>query len=197
MQPARMLPAERRAWVLRQLRERGTLRVATLARQLGVSAMTVHRDLDELVRLGHARKVRGGAVVAEAAPAVAAVAGRCGICGKPTDGWHAFVVHPDQGPPGSACCAHCGLLLLQARPGTALAVDFLLGHTISAVSAYYLAGPDLVVCCQPALLPFGSRQHAQRFQQGFGGRLLSLTEAIEWVRSESAPRHVGDSREEA
>ncbi|HEY8497799.1 MAG TPA: DeoR family transcriptional regulator [Limnochordales bacterium] len=192
MKPERMLPAERRAWLLRHLRERGWLHVPTLARRLGVSAMTLHRDLDLLVQQGHARKVRGGAVAAEprsreASPAAAEIGGlptRCGLCGKPADGRHAFVLHPEGGLPLAACCAHCGLLLLRDRPGTAMVLDFLTGHGVSAGAASYVAAPDLVVCCRPSVLPFSRRADAERFAQGFGGHVLSLREAMEWVRTE-------------
>lgn len=194
-----MLPVERRARLLEALRERGAIHIAALSRQLGVSAMTLHRDIDELVRQGYARKVRGGAVASAhwrpvstdgSAPAASpSTADRCGICGKPAGGRHVFVVHRDAGPPALACCAHCGLLMLEGRARTAMASDFLFGHSISARTAYYVAGPDLVVCCAPAVLPFGRRRDAERFCQGFGGRVLALEQALDWVRAEMALNH--------
>ncbi|MBE3598373.1 MAG: nitrous oxide reductase accessory protein NosL [Limnochordaceae bacterium] len=91
---------------------------------------------------------------------------------------------------------HCGLLMLGDRARTAMASDFLFGHTISARTAYYVAGPDLVVCCAPAVLPFGRRDDAQRFCQGFGGRVLPLEQAVEWVRAEMALDHVSHAGKE-
>jgi hypothetical protein len=41
---------------------RGALRIDELARDFGVSEMTIRRDLDELEALGFARRVRGGAI---------------------------------------------------------------------------------------------------------------------------------------
>ena len=53
---------ERLSWLATQLRKDGTMRIATAAEKLGVSEMTIRRDLLELEGLGIARRVRGGAV---------------------------------------------------------------------------------------------------------------------------------------
>lgn len=53
---------ERLSWMATQLRNDGTIRIATSAQKLGVSEMTIRRDLLELEGLGLARRVRGGAV---------------------------------------------------------------------------------------------------------------------------------------
>ena len=54
--------AERRATVIRLLRERGQVSVAELSRQLSVSEMTTRRDLEFLEHEGLARRYHGGAV---------------------------------------------------------------------------------------------------------------------------------------
>ncbi|HTX26948.1 MAG TPA: DeoR/GlpR family DNA-binding transcription regulator [Streptosporangiaceae bacterium] len=54
--------AERRAAVVRLLRERGQVSVAELSRQLAVSEMTARRDLEFLEHEGLARRYHGGAV---------------------------------------------------------------------------------------------------------------------------------------
>lgn len=59
--------AKRQAQVVSRARERGFIRVVDLARELGVSGMTVRRDLDALADRGLIRRVRGG-VVPGAAP---------------------------------------------------------------------------------------------------------------------------------
>jgi DeoR/GlpR family transcriptional regulator of sugar metabolism len=53
--------AERRTWMLSMLRSVGFLSVTELARQLGVSQMTIRRDLHALENDGHVRLVHGGA----------------------------------------------------------------------------------------------------------------------------------------
>jgi DeoR/GlpR family transcriptional regulator of sugar metabolism len=53
--------AERRAEIVRLLRERGQVSVADLSRQLDVSEMTARRDLEFLEQEGLARRYHGGA----------------------------------------------------------------------------------------------------------------------------------------
>lgn len=57
-----MLADERRRLIAERLRDRGSVTVATLASELGISPMTARRDLDELERQGLARRAHGGAV---------------------------------------------------------------------------------------------------------------------------------------
>ncbi|PNY79683.1 DeoR/GlpR family DNA-binding transcription regulator [Deinococcus koreensis] len=54
---------ERHRYVLNVLQERGSCKVSELARDLGVSEMTIHRDLAHLAGLNLLRKVHGGAVL--------------------------------------------------------------------------------------------------------------------------------------
>ncbi|MFF0338746.1 substrate-binding domain-containing protein [Kribbella sp. NPDC004875] len=57
-----MLAQERHELILRSLRRHGRLRVADLVAELGVSAITVRRDLAELDTAGLLRRVHGGAI---------------------------------------------------------------------------------------------------------------------------------------
>ncbi len=54
--------AQRRQALLDRLHRDGAVQLESVAGELGVSAMTVRRDLDELAAEGLARRVRGGAV---------------------------------------------------------------------------------------------------------------------------------------
>jgi DeoR/GlpR family transcriptional regulator of sugar metabolism len=56
-----MLARQRQALILERVRETGAVRVAELARDLGVSDMTVRRDLEVLHEHGLLEKVHGGA----------------------------------------------------------------------------------------------------------------------------------------
>jgi DeoR/GlpR family transcriptional regulator of sugar metabolism len=58
-----MLAAQRRAVILSELDRDGTVRVSDLVQILGVSDMTVRRDLGVLERQGLLDKVHGGAMV--------------------------------------------------------------------------------------------------------------------------------------
>lgn len=56
-----MLAPVRRSWIAERVRQTGGVRVSELTELLGVSDMTVRRDLDELERQGLVAKVHGGA----------------------------------------------------------------------------------------------------------------------------------------
>ncbi len=57
-----MNTAERRAWILERLAEEGAVRTEALARALGVSEVTVRKDLAALAAEGLLHRVHGGAV---------------------------------------------------------------------------------------------------------------------------------------
>lgn len=59
-----MLAHQRQVTILTELRRAGAVRVADLTELLGVSDMTIRRDLEQLAAEGLARKVHGGAVLA-------------------------------------------------------------------------------------------------------------------------------------
>lgn len=61
-QPVFKSPEERIVEVKELIAGRGAVRIDELAREFGVSEMTIRRDLDELEELGLARRVRGGAI---------------------------------------------------------------------------------------------------------------------------------------
>lgn len=66
----RRLPISRREDVLAAVTARGAIRVTDLAQELGVTPVTVRRDVAELARAGLVRRVHGGAVaVDDAQPA--------------------------------------------------------------------------------------------------------------------------------
>jgi DeoR family transcriptional regulator, fructose operon transcriptional repressor len=62
-----MYPFERKEKILEKLRNAGRITIGEDARSLGISTSTLHRDLVELETQGIVRKLRGGALLAEAA----------------------------------------------------------------------------------------------------------------------------------
>ena len=58
-----MLARHRQALILQAVRSDGSARVSDLTQQLGVSDMTIRRDLEVLARDGLVEKVHGGAVL--------------------------------------------------------------------------------------------------------------------------------------
>ncbi|MGH3343390.1 MAG: DeoR/GlpR family DNA-binding transcription regulator [Carbonactinosporaceae bacterium] len=63
-----MLAQQRRSLILDQVRRSGAVRVSDLVARLGVSDMTVRRDLDALARDGLVEKVHGGATASPGSP---------------------------------------------------------------------------------------------------------------------------------
>ncbi|WP_337059717.1 DeoR family transcriptional regulator, partial [Kineococcus sp. G2] len=64
----RLLPATRRAQVLDVLRRHGTVRISELVDELGVTAITLRRDIEQLAAEGLLQRVHGGATLPPAAP---------------------------------------------------------------------------------------------------------------------------------
>jgi DeoR/GlpR family transcriptional regulator of sugar metabolism len=66
-------PALRRAQILERVQRDGGVSVADLVRDHAVSAVTVHRDLEELAREGLVERVHGGARAVGGAPSLPAI----------------------------------------------------------------------------------------------------------------------------
>jgi len=58
-----MIPAERRARIVELLEERRAVRVSLLSEDLGVSEMTIRRDLEQLEQAGLLSRMHGGAIL--------------------------------------------------------------------------------------------------------------------------------------
>ena len=184
-----MLPADRRRRILARLEEEGSVSIKELCAEFDVSHMTVHRDLDHLANQGQLRKVRGGAVelASSPVPAVTSAGSSCCVCGQSPRRNTSVICHFAPGEKHTACCPHCMLMYLSQRtaeemPSAVLVTDFLYGIKVNAQAAHYVLGPDVVVCCTPTAMAFSRRDDAVRFQRGFGGRLLSFTEALQEAR---------------
>lgn len=95
------LPSERRAQLIARVRETGSARVSDLSRWLGVTPVTVRRDLAVLVADGALEKVHGGARVPAAATSVGATTGvgAAGVAATTTSGATAPAGSTAAGPP--------------------------------------------------------------------------------------------------
>ena len=58
-----MLASQRQNMILDEIRRTGAVRVQELTQQLGVSDMTIRRDLQQLTSSGLIHKVHGGAIL--------------------------------------------------------------------------------------------------------------------------------------
>lgn len=174
---------QRQRAILETLAAQGTIDIGEIAQTLGVSPMTIHRDLDQLEREGQLRKVRGGAVLAEPRE----TPDTCLACYGALNPRTQVVLHLADGSQRRACCPHCGLMALShgmLSVTSVLVTDFLFGRMVNGRTACYLATPAITVCCTPTLLAFEDAQDAQRFQTGFGGQLLFLEEALAFLQAE-------------
>ena len=173
------LPTTRQDLILRWLGETPSLSIDDLVSRLGVSIMTVHRDLDHLARTGQVEKVHGGVVRVETRPRHTRALQLCRLCDAPVSERTQVIIQASHDEPLYACCPHCGLLLLAEvdQPISMLAKDFIYGRMVNARTASYLVNSDITLCCQPNYLCFANTQDALKFQQGFGGQILTFAEA--------------------
>ncbi len=173
-----LTPTVRQRHIIELLGARQSLSIRELAAELGVSAMTVHRDLNVLAGGGQLLKTRGGAALPPRATGSEGVSGSCAMCNRPVPERTAVILRSQERGRLAACCPHCGLALLEddASPGLMLVTDFLYHQMVSANEASYLVGSEVTSCCTPGILAFVNREDAERFRQGFGGKLMGVAE---------------------
>lgn len=188
-----MLPVERQSKILEWLRREGHLKVSDLSRRLNVSEMTVHRDIRVLVQQGRVLKTYGGISLVQPSTEETGrdAATACSLCRRPVNDRLAMTLTGAGGQIETFCCAHCGMLRFLHRrdeAGDLLGRDFLLGHTVGARTAWYVFDSEIhVPCCEPQLLLFGEREHAERFVRGFGGTVLPFDAAAEELQRRMNP----------
>lgn len=169
-------PAERQGQILAWLRDAPLLRIDHLAERLHVSTMTIHRDLDTLTAMGLVEKVYGGVRLPDPYRNTTDI---CHMCEGPVKPRLHFVITTSADQTVRACCAHCGLLLLNVIPdiASALLKDFLYGKIINVRQAYFLIGSRVAPCCEPGVLAFANQDDAQDFQRAFGGEVMDFERA--------------------
>lgn len=177
--PHEHLPDARRELILEWVLAHKRASIESLAAHFGVSTMTIHRDVAELVKQGLVQKVHGGVALVERHVAVAPIEGRCEMCAAPSQRMP-FSIKLENGETHTACCAHCGLMMMTHMSdwATVLTTDFLYGRTVSAKSAFYVVGAAVQICCVPSVLSFSCRDDAERFQRGFGGVVMDYEQAL-------------------
>jgi DNA-binding Lrp family transcriptional regulator len=172
------IPQERQEQILQWLREDRLLRIDELSQRLDVSYMTIHRDLDALVEMELVEKVHGGVRLLDPYRLTTDV---CHLCQMPVQPRLRFVMTTPDGDSLRACCAHCGLLLLNthAQFASALLRDFLHGKIINVLQAYFVVESRITTCCKPGVLAFADEIDAHDFQRGFGGEVMTYTQVRE------------------
>ncbi len=120
-----MLARHRQSLILQAVRSDGSARVSDLTQQLGVSDMTIRRDLEVLARDGLVEKVHGGAV----------------LPGSPASHEPGFEDKLVLERPEKASIAHTAASLV--RPGTAIAITA--GTTTFALAQCLVDVPGLTI----------------------------------------------------
>jgi DeoR family transcriptional regulator, copper-sensing transcriptional repressor len=183
-----LLASERQAKIIDLLRRNGAVETNELASELGVSNMTIHRDLNKLAEAGVIHKVHGGATLHKPVerPALPDV---CPMCNKVINDRMAFIIHLQEGNQIKACCPHCGLMMVTNihNVKSALVTDFLFGTIVSISQATFLMNSNVTICCSPTILAFDKPEDAIRFQRGFGGTLADFETARQFVLNSNLP----------
>lgn len=178
-----MLPVERLHRIKELIQKEKNLKISDLSNELGVSEMTIHRDLKPLVDEGIAIKTFGGVSLAKSAQVESN--DMCIYCSRPIHEKLAYRLILQDNKIEIACCAHCGLLRHRQLGDDviqAICYDFLKQTTISAQLTSFVLDTSIDIgCCQPQVLTFEWRGHAEKFVKGFGGVIYSFEEAMEVV----------------
>ncbi|MCH1627908.1 DeoR family transcriptional regulator [Ferdinandcohnia quinoae] len=176
-----MLPIERQNKIREWIKTENTLKVSEISKRLGVSEMTIYRDVKPLVEEGLVLKTSGG-ITLTTTPEHIQNKNNCTYCHKPIHSGMAYRLILNNEQIETTCCPHCGLLRhkqLGDKVVQAICSDFLRHTTISALHASYVLDTSLhVECCQPQVLVFEYQEHAKKFIKGFGGSVYTFSEAM-------------------
>lgn len=177
------MPVARQDKILQWLEEEGSLSISELQSRLGVSHMTVHRDLDQLSRQGSIDKVRGGAILKGISEERKVQPLTCSMCKRTVRRRQEFIIRPVGEAQLTACCPHCGLMLLAEIPtvDSSLARDYLYGHMVNVYQAFFVIAPVVRLCCEPTVLCFARKADAQSFSKGFGGLVMDFSQAKSYL----------------
>lgn len=180
-----MLPIERQKEIRKLIEEKNTLKINDLSEHFNVSEMTIYRDIKPLIDEGLVTKTFGGISLSKKNHHTVSKQSHCTYCHKPNNQKMTYRLILKDDRIETTCCAHCGLLRhrqLGEEVIQALCHDFFMNTTISASLTWYVMDTSLhVSCCQPQVLTFDQREHAEKFIKGFGGNIYAFAHAMETV----------------
>lgn len=178
-----MLPIERRKQIMQIIQEKQSVKISELSKLFSVSEMTIHRDLKPFIADNLIVKTFGGVSLNHQPHHKTNQL--CTYCHQETNNRLEYRLILKDGITEVTCCAHCGLLRHQQLGNQieqAICYDFLRQTTISARLAWYVFDTSLDIgCCQPQVLTFEEKDHAQKFVKGFGGEIYPFKDAIELI----------------
>ncbi len=170
----------RKAEILKLLKEKGEMTVKELSHIFNVSEMTIYRDIKELEREGEVKRKHGSVMINSLENKESVSLKFCPICAKPIVRSHPYKIIIDGSKVVEACCEHCGLMLHQKYAETSVSAftfDFITEKPVNALDAYYVVGSSATPCCSPSVIPFISKEDAHKFAKGFGGIVLNFIDA--------------------
>lgn len=177
-----MLPIDRQKQIRKLIQKDKTLKISELSKRFNVSEMTVYRDIKPLLEEGLISKTPGGMSLNEKKHQTLSDQSHCVYCHKPNHSKMIYRLILTDDKIESTCCAHCGLLRhrqLGEKVSHAICRDFFMDTTISASLAWYVMDTTLnIACCQPQVLTFEQKEHADKFVKGFAGKVYSFHEVI-------------------
>ena len=179
-----MLACERKKQIKELIVNRKTLKISELSKIFSVSEMTIHRDIKTMVESGFIEKTFGGISLVNQEYSVPNN-NECVVCHRGINHRWSCRLILTKNRVETTCCTHCGFMRSQMLGDEVLEIlcyDFFVNTTISAMNAWFVMDTTVdLSCCQPQVLPFNQREHAEGFVRGFGGIVLTYTEAMEKV----------------
>src|SRR4030065_1182258 len=109
---------------------------------------------------------------------------RCHVCGMDVLKYpHTrYVVIAKEGEEFVACGVQCGLTLhlrLKEKFKSATATDLLSNRSVDVQKAFYVYKSTVITDMGPGFIAFSTREKAENFAKGFGGRVVTYQEALE------------------
>ena len=109
---------------------------------------------------------------------------RCQVCGMDVSKYpHTkYVVITTEGEEFSTCGVQCGLTLhlrLKEKFKSATATDLLSNRSFDAQRGFYVYKSTVITDMGPGFIAFSTREKAENFAKGFGGRVVTYQEALE------------------
>ena len=108
---------------------------------------------------------------------------RCIICGMDVSKYpHTrYVVTTTEGKDFITCGVQCGLTLhlqLKEKFKSATATDLLSNRSFDAQKGFYVYKSTVITDMAPGFISFGIKANAEKFQKGFGGKVVTYQEAL-------------------
>jgi len=109
---------------------------------------------------------------------------RCQVCGMDVSKYpHTkYRVMTTEGEEFYTCGVQCGLTLhlrLKGKFKSAMATDLLSNRSVDAQKAFYVYKSTVITDMAPGFIAFSTREKAENFAKGFGGKVVTYQEALE------------------